>query len=479
MSTTLDRPTRRRPRASRPKTPRVIGLTRFSQLGGRDKENLLTLDIQHERIESACESDELDLVGIIDEPQVSGMLPLERRRGLSEALRMIEDNEADVLMVAYFDRAFRSMKVKAEVIDRVEDAGGRLKALDTGAISHATTGEWLTSSIHGLFAEWYGRSAGDRAGAAQKETIMKRGVPISNTVPPGYRRRDDKTYELHEPEAEVMREAFRMRAGGATHLEVHDYLAEHDIAYTVSGVRNLLKNRVYRGRAKFGDHVHEHAHDALIDEPTFRRAQRARGTAGRKTGHPMLLAKLDVLVCGTCGSRMSASVSKPRPGKEYHYYRCGAEHGMCSNRCSVSEITSERETLDFLKQWARERKAEGRASVSVDVQEAHDALAAAQMDLDNAVAGYAAAKLMDEPSAIAELDRLREQRDTREHDHDRLRRAADRSVRVTFDDVDSMTFDERRDAIVAVLARIVCRPGRGTGRLKFETFPESAASDAV
>jgi predicted site-specific integrase-resolvase len=483
VSTTVA-PASRRPKA-RPKTERVVGLTRFSQLGQRDKENLVTLDIQHDRIENACEVDGLELVTILDEAQVSGMWPLERRKGLTEALRMIEDGEADVLMVAYFDRAFRSMKVKGEVIDRVDAAGGRLKALDTGDITHATTGQWLTSSIHGLFAEWYGKQARDKSGAAQEETIMKNGIPISNTVPPGYRKRGDKTYELDGTDAKgrltgnaaAMYEAFQMRADGATHLAIHDYLESEGIHYTVSGVRALLMNRVYRGEARFGEHVNRKAHRPLIDEETFRRAQRSRGPAGRRTKHPMLLAKLGVLVCGTCGSRMSASVSRPRPGREYHYYRCGAEHGKCPNRCSVSEFAVERETKDALRKWANEQGAEGLASFDAEVEEAKALVDKAQAELDNAVRGYTAAGLLTEPSAVDELTRLREARDTAEHEHDKLLRIAARSRRVTIDNV--KTFEDWRNAIAAVFERIVCEPGRGAGRLTFKVFEKHPTGDTV
>jgi DNA invertase Pin-like site-specific DNA recombinase len=55
---------------------------------------------------------------------VSGKLPLVRRPGLLQAIEMVEVSEADHIVVAYFDRLVRSLKVQLEVIERVKQAGG-------------------------------------------------------------------------------------------------------------------------------------------------------------------------------------------------------------------------------------------------------------------------------------------------------------------------------------------------------------------
>ncbi len=82
----------------------------------------------------------------IPEIDVSGRLPLSRRPGLLAAIEMIEAGRADQLVVAYFDRLVRSLKVQLEVIERVERAGGEIFALDHGKLTNGTAAQRLSTN---------------------------------------------------------------------------------------------------------------------------------------------------------------------------------------------------------------------------------------------------------------------------------------------------------------------------------------------
>ena len=109
----------------------------------------------------------------------------------------------------------------------------------------------------------------------------------------------------------------RRRAEGASWRSLRDYLAQGGLDYTVSGVAWLLKSRQLVGEATFGDELFEVP--ATINRPTWRRAQQATGVGGRKGKSDRLLARLGVLRCATCGSRMVVSTSN-RWG--WWTYRC-------------------------------------------------------------------------------------------------------------------------------------------------------------
>ena len=57
-----------------------------------------------------------------------------KRHGLRRAVEMVEAGDADVLVVAYFDRLVRSLAVQEEVVERVEQAGGAILAVDVGEV---------------------------------------------------------------------------------------------------------------------------------------------------------------------------------------------------------------------------------------------------------------------------------------------------------------------------------------------------------
>src|SRR2546426_10893218 len=92
-------------KAGRPR--RAIGIVRVSQVAGRQGESFASPAEQRERIEAACERDDLELLEVVQELDVSGATPLERRTGLRTAVEAIEQGRASVVVAAYFDRLVR------------------------------------------------------------------------------------------------------------------------------------------------------------------------------------------------------------------------------------------------------------------------------------------------------------------------------------------------------------------------------------
>lgn len=107
---------------SRPR--RAIGIVRVSQVNGRDGERFASPGEQADRIRRACARDDLKLIEVIEELDVSGGTALEQRHGLRRAVEAVEDGAADIVVASYFDRLVRSLRVQDELVSRVEAAGG-------------------------------------------------------------------------------------------------------------------------------------------------------------------------------------------------------------------------------------------------------------------------------------------------------------------------------------------------------------------
>ena len=75
-------------------------------------------------------------------------------------------------------------------------------------------------------------------------------------------------------------------------------------------------------------------HPAIVDVVTFQAVQKMRVSRGRRAQSERLLARLGVLRCGTCGSRMSVG-STGKKGKKYYMYRCPPV-GDCPQRVTIS-----------------------------------------------------------------------------------------------------------------------------------------------
>src|SRR4029078_8832412 len=67
-----------------------------------------------------------------------------------------------------------------------------------------------------------------------------------------------------DDQADEVARAFRDRQAGTSILEFAGRLA-----MTRSGMRALLRNRVYLGELRDGDYVNPRAHAAIVDAPTF------------------------------------------------------------------------------------------------------------------------------------------------------------------------------------------------------------------
>jgi len=185
--------------------------------------------------------------------------------------------------------------------------------------------------------------------------------------------------------------------------------------------------------------------------------QRVKAPRGRRAKSDRLLARVGVLRCGSCGSRMVVGTSN---NGGYHLYRCPPT-GDCQRRVTISAELVEGVVTDAVREALKD--AEGRASAEHNAQDAARALGRAQADLDAAFRAFAGFE--DEAAARARLADLRVARDAAQEQLDQLG-GARASITISANlDWDRLTLDERRDLIRATVERVAVAPGRGADRI--------------
>jgi hypothetical protein len=139
---------------------------------------------------------------------------------------------------------------------------------------------------------------------------------------------------------------FQRAAAGESYVRLRRFLLDNGVTMSVQSIRRLLTNRVYLGEMHWGSSanaqrgsrtlVHEpiqnlHAHEPIVDEITFRRAQRAgrKFGLGREKHDPRLLAGL--ARCAGCRSTM---VVNRMSGRE-PYYTC-RQASLAPDQCAGS-----------------------------------------------------------------------------------------------------------------------------------------------
>jgi DNA invertase Pin-like site-specific DNA recombinase len=400
----------------------------------------------------------LKLVKIVEELDVSGGASLERRPGLSSALALVEEHKADVLVVAFFDRLVRSLKVQAEIVERVEAAGGKILAVDVGQVTNGSAGQWLSGTMLGAVSEYARRVTAERTADAKRRAVDRGVAPFPN-VPPGYRRAADGSLEPNPKEARAVAQAFRIRAHGATVMEVREYLRKRGIERSFHGTQALLASRIVRGELRFGELVNVESHEAIVDEKTWAAVQRMKSPRGRRAKSTRLLARLGVLRCGTCGARMVVGSTQQTSGK-YWFYRCNPTSD-CPQRVTISAELAEQVVVDAVKELLE--GLEGTATVGAGVEEAERELERCERELDAAVRAFSG--LEDVAAARERLSTLREERDRARDRLAELQAAVGPAVTVTTGEWDLLIIDEQRALIRAVIAEATVAPGRGPDRV--------------
>jgi DNA invertase Pin-like site-specific DNA recombinase len=442
---------------------RAIGIVRVSQVAGRAGDSFASPGEQRDRIEAACARDGLELVELIDEMDVSGGTPLEQRHGLRRAVEAVEAGEVQVVVAAYFDRLVRSLRVQDELVSRVERAGGQVLAVDVGAVSEASAGQWLSGTMLGAVSEYQRRTAAERSAEAQARAVARGVLPYPN-VPPGYVRGSDGALVVDRPVADIVLAGFEMRAAGATVAEVREHLAAHGVVRSYHGVGSLLASRVVLGEVHFGALVNLHAHEAIVPRDLWLQVQRVRTTRGARAKSDRLLARLGVLRCGTCDARMVVGTSHH---SRYFLYRC-PPNGDCPRRVTIAAEMVEEVVAGAVR--ALLSGVEGKASVDRDAEEAAGELERAQRALDAAVAGFAAAGVESERTAVTRLTELRGARDMAAERVEHLRSLSSAVTLTAVSDWEVLSLAERRALVRATIARVVVHPGRGVGRITVESF---------
>ena len=335
------------------KNARDVVVVRVSEQGDREDENFHSPRAQLARAKLWSEDRGNRVVDAFEEIDVSGKLPLARRPGLLKAIEMVEAGEADHIAVAYFDRLVRSLKVQLEVVERVEHAGGEIYAIDHGRLTNGTAATRMSNNMMGAAFQYYAEVTGEKVAAAQ-ERVVAPGVLPNSRISPGYVRGDDGVLVVERPKARIVVQAFKRRDRGASLVEIQALLAENGIERSISGVASMLRSRMYLGEIHFGDLHNLNAHEPIIkDRALFERVQRRTVSRGRQAKSERLLARLGVLRCGTCGSRM---VSNSYSGN----YRCGDTSAQRrQRRAAVKADRVEEMVLDAVRAYSATADAHG------------------------------------------------------------------------------------------------------------------------
>lgn len=357
---------------SETKPIRAVIYMRVSDTRGRE-ETLISFDVQEEACRRECEERGLSVVDVVRDPDKKGTTL--DRPGLNKCRELLSTGRADVIVVWRLDRFARMMVKALIVLQEFVDGGWAVistwpqeQLMDTSS----ALGRGIAALLFSLAEEELDKISANWRNAAEHAVRMgwymggQRGAAI------GYMKDGPRTTLRPHPVYGPMITELFFRAGtGESYKKLRRWLVEnYDISISAHSVKYILTNRVYRGELHWGSSpkanrpsrptVHEpivnlHAHEPLVDEITWRRAQR-KGTRfglgpGREKPNPRLLAGF--ARCAGCRSTMVVNNITTREP----YYTCrkaSLEPDRCAGSASIRAAYLENHIeLHFVK-WLTE-----------------------------------------------------------------------------------------------------------------------------
>ncbi len=298
------------------------------------------------------------------------------RPAFTRLLADVEAGKIDVIVVYKVDRLSRSLLDFAKMMERFTAAGVSFVSV-TQNFSTADAMGRLTLNMLMSFAEFERSMISERT-RDKIAASRRKGKWTGGPVPFGYSVKDKKLL-VNEVEAQIVREAFtlflqhRQMAMVARTLTERGLLPrgssrppDEGLRWSKDAIARVLRNPLYAGFMMYGEELHPGEHPRLIDESTFRHAERILAGTGRElrfTGTNPDYVLRGLLRCGLCREAMCPG-STTKNGKVYRFYRCSKRDKHGKEACRARPLPAGA-LEDFVAQRITAATADGTLAVHV------------------------------------------------------------------------------------------------------------------
>lgn len=302
----------------------------------------LSLTAQRDTLTQYAQANGLKVVGIYAD---EGITARKKYRNRAAFVRMLEDvraNQIDIILFIKLDRWFRNVADYYEVQRVLDDHHVQWIATEE---SYDTT--TANGRLHLNIKLSIAQDESDRTSERIKfvfDNKVKRGEVVSGKIPLGYKI-ENKQLAIDPETAPIAQDIFRQYAVIRSVRALREYVMNtHGLVYSHAGIRALLDNERYMGRA----HGQDDFCPPLISPEQFHQVQALLSQRAQRN-----LARSDrvylftgLVRCAECGNSLSAHIV----GQKYVYYRCTKYEKLhlCPHKKRTSELVLEQWLLDNL-----------------------------------------------------------------------------------------------------------------------------------
>jgi site-specific DNA recombinase len=451
------------------------GYIRVSRVGKRSGDSFISPQIQRERCEGVAQAGGHTIVRWFEDLDESGGKA--DRPGFQKVLARIEAGETQGVVVAKLDRFARSVADAATAMKRIEAAGGALMVAESSLDTSTSFGRF---AMHMMLAMAELELERIREGwDAARASAVARGVHVASRTPTGYSRDAGKRL-VPSRDAVVVTELFRRKARGDSWNELASVLEGAAVVtpygstnWTNGSMKGILRNRVYLGEARSGEHILPDAHQPLTDEVTWRAAQRIKQAPSSRKSTSLLSG---LLRCAGCRYTMKPSRMTGRHGDRLLMYSCRGKKagGKCQTPTTILAHLIEPYVVEHVMERAGDRSVRS-VQLGDDITDAQKAVDDARTQRD----AFLEADIADVVGAVPYKAELKRRQDVLDGADDHLANLVRQNDSVDLPDAvelrrvwPDLELDERRQLLRLGIDAIFLRrpPRRGLSAIEGRVF---------
>lgn len=314
------------------------------------RDESISLELQEIACRDYADRAGYEIVGVEADPGISGRTW--KRPAVQRVMDMIEQRQADVVVLWKWSRLSRSRKDWALAIDRCDIAGGRIESA-TEPIDTATASGRFARGVMTEYAAFQSEQIGE-VWEDVRQRRLSLGLPASGRLPYGWRWIKGEGIEQHPEQAPIVVEMYRRYLAGEGSAAIAKWLNDQRIPgpngnpWTRARPFTVLDSPIHAGLIPYRGATFPGAHEPLIDETTWQTYQDERATRRETGAKPRPYDHLlSLLVRCQCGARMHGKGSVTG-GHYYGGYLCGDTLNGHDGRAYISAKTLEPPVVDWL-----------------------------------------------------------------------------------------------------------------------------------
>ena len=299
---------------------------------------VLSITQQINELKELAEKEGFEIVEYLSESKTAKKPGREK---FNKLINLIEKGEIGGIIAWHPDRLARN----------TIDGGKLVYLLDTGKLQSLKFPTfWFENTPQGRFmlnmafsqAKYYVDNLSENVKRGYREKL-KRGI-LPNKAPTGYYNHPTKrNIQVNPKTAIAIKKAFKLFSTGKySNVSIQQLLFNHGLKgrsgqpLHLDAIKRILTNPFYYGLIKFAGETYQGSHTPLIKKSLFDQCQKIYFKNNQpKNKNKKGFAFLGLAKCAECGSAITAEkhlkyYKRAKRKVRYDYYRCGKNHGFCS-----------------------------------------------------------------------------------------------------------------------------------------------------